>query len=112
MSDGVVCKPCGHCGEPREKTEGSILIELILWICFLVPGLIYSIWRHNTRHEVCAKCGSHDLVPVDSPLGKKLTQEVAPTMLAALEEPYRSNAGQKGGVAWELGKFVGKMTKK
>lgn len=112
MSDGVVCKHCGHYGEPSRKTKGSIWIELILWLCFLIPGLIYSIWRLNTRHDVCAKCGSPDLVPTDSPLGRKLMQEVAPTALAVLEAPYRSKAGQRGGVAWELGKLLGKMTKK
>jgi len=26
------------------RTRGSILIEIVLWLCFLVPGLIYFIW--------------------------------------------------------------------
>jgi hypothetical protein len=38
--------------------------------------------------------------------------EVAPSALAVLEAPYRSKAGQSGGVAWKLGKLLEKMAKK
>lgn len=57
-----VCTVCGHDGETKTVTPGSILIELVAWLCFLIPGLIYSIWRHSTRHEACASCGSRSLV--------------------------------------------------
>ncbi len=112
MSDGVVCKQCGYYGKPERNTKGSIWIEVVLWLCFLIPGLIYSIWRLNTRHDVCAKCGSVELLPIDSPLGRKLMQEVAPAELAVREAPYRPTTGNKGGLAWQVGKLVGKATKK
>jgi hypothetical protein len=53
---------------------GSILIEIILWLCFLVPGFIYTIWRHSSTKQVCGTCGSKDVIPVDSPLAKKMAQ--------------------------------------
>lgn len=113
MSDGVVCKQCGHYGEPERETKGSFWIEVVLWLCFLVPGLIYSIWRINSRHDVCAKCGSSDLIPADTPLGRKLMHEVAPPgSVAVLAKPYRPTSGRKGGLAWKLGKFFGKAAKK
>jgi len=67
-----VCTSCGTCAEPKTATKGSIFIEIILWCCFLVPGVIYSIWRLTTRHRACRACGANTLVPVDSPVGKKM----------------------------------------
>lgn len=61
------CMTCGGEGQPRSAVKGSILIEIVLWLCFIVPGLIYSLWRMNSRAGVCAACGSTTLVPVDSP---------------------------------------------
>lgn len=70
-----VCTACGHVGPTQTVTKGSIWIEIVLWCCFLAPGLIYSIWRHTTRRSGCSACGAEQLVPVDSPVGKKLIAE-------------------------------------
>jgi hypothetical protein len=56
-------------------TKGSIFLEIILWLCFILPGLIYSIWRHISRHEACASCKQTTLIPVTSPMGQKFIQE-------------------------------------
>lgn len=61
------CMRCGTEGPPKTRTNGSILIEIVLWLMFLVPGIIYSIWRLTTRRRVCAACGSEQLVPIGSP---------------------------------------------
>lgn len=61
------CLRCGYTGEPTTVTPGSILIELVLWLFMIVPGLVYSLWRINRRHDACPKCGSADLIPADSP---------------------------------------------
>ena len=71
-----VCTTCGHCGPTVQRTKGSFAIELILWLCFLIPGLIYSVWRLSTRGAACAKCGSSTLVPADSPVGQRMLQTV------------------------------------
>lgn len=68
LSGHLYCKTCGTVAKPSTETPGSILIELVLWCCFIVPGLVYSLWRHNKRHAACPKCGSADLIPADSPL--------------------------------------------
>lgn len=62
------CKACGSTGAADHHTPGNGLIELVLWICFIVPGLIYSIWRISARTHKCAACGSKDLVPTNSPI--------------------------------------------
>jgi len=71
----LICLDCGKIGFPKTVTKGSILIELVLWICFIVPGIIYSIWRLTTRGKACRSCGAGNLVPFDSPRGKELQGE-------------------------------------
>ena len=61
------CMQCGTDGAPATVTKGSIGIEIVLWLCFLVPGLIYSLWRLTTRHRACATCGATNLVPIQTP---------------------------------------------
>lgn len=75
MASSGICSNCGYAGSAKKVTKGNILIELFLWLCFLLPGLIYSIWRLSSRHEACPKCGAQNLVPLESPRGKKLQQE-------------------------------------
>lgn len=62
------CLTCGHEGRSAKVTRGSFLIEVVLWLCFIVPGLIYSLWRLSTRHEVCGNCGAATIVPPGSPV--------------------------------------------
>lgn len=64
------CTVCHSVGRPRTETRGRFLIELALWLFFLVPGLIYSIWRLTTRRPVCGTCGSPAIVPVHSPAAR------------------------------------------
>lgn len=64
----MFCKSCGYSGKTESHTPGNLLIEIILWLCFIVPGLIYSIWRISSRTAKCPQCGSKDLVPPDSPM--------------------------------------------
>jgi len=55
--------------------KGSLLTEVVLWCFFLVPGLIYSIWRHASVYYGCAKCGAGTVIPLDSPIARKLLPE-------------------------------------
>ncbi len=74
-SKEFICANCGSRGKTKRAVKGSFWIELVLWLCFIVPGLIYSVWRETSRHTACRECGSADLLPVDSPRGKKLVKE-------------------------------------
>lgn len=77
------CGDCGTEGPPRLDTRGSIFIEILLWLCFLVPGLIYSIWRLTTKRQVCASCGGERLLPPESPMAQKMRAELAQPKAAA-----------------------------
>jgi len=71
MRGPVYCANCGTVGEAKTITKGSFLMELLLWIAFLVPGLIYSIWRISSRYRGCGACGSASVMPVDSPKARE-----------------------------------------
>lgn len=71
----LVCTQCGFVGKPKRAIKGNSAIEIILWLFFIVPGLIYSIWRSNSRHKICPDCKSIALIPIDSPRAKKIMLE-------------------------------------
>ena len=75
--DWMFCKSCGHEGEPVAHTPGSFFIELVLWICFIIPGLVYSFWRLSRRRKVCAGCRSSDIIPSNSPLARSLRKQLS-----------------------------------
>lgn len=71
----MYCTSCGAVGKSRRHVPGSILIEIILWLCFLIPGLIYSIWRHAASKKACRVCLMPTLIPAGSPLAQKMLKE-------------------------------------
>lgn len=73
----MVCTQCGNHGKPKSVTPGSIGVELLLWLFFLIPGLIYSFWRMGARYSGCAFCGSRAIIPVHSPRGRMILEEMA-----------------------------------
>ena len=95
-----ICRECGTVGQVKNNTPGSIFIELVLWCCFIVPGLIYSFWRLSKRHEVCAACGGQSMIPLDTPVGAKL----------AADSGYQAPPAYKGSPAAEqFGRKIGRM---
>lgn len=71
-----VCPACGTIADPVFKTRGTFAIEVVLWICLLVPGLIYSLWRLSSRYQICPACGASGMIPVDTPMGKSLAEKM------------------------------------
>ena len=71
MTQPVLCTACGSIGYTKRRMKGSILTEFLLWCFFLIPGLIYSIWRHTTVAQVCPSCGSSAVIPTDSPVAQQ-----------------------------------------
>lgn len=67
-----ICTNCENVTDSVKKRKGSGWIELILWFFFLLPGIIYSIWRRSNRDIICPHCKQISLVPIDSPAGKKI----------------------------------------
>jgi hypothetical protein len=50
MAARMYCPNCGTWGSPKTYTKGSFALEVLLWLCLLVPGLLYSVWRLASRY--------------------------------------------------------------
>lgn len=72
----MICPNCGTQGDPKTVTKGSLGIEIVLWLCLIVPGLIYSIWRLTTRHSACPACGQAGMIGVNTPNGRALVEKL------------------------------------
>lgn len=68
----MICPACGTRSNPVSITRGSIGIEIVLWLLFLVPGILYSLWRLSTRLPGCPACRHTGMIPVDTPRGQQL----------------------------------------
>lgn len=74
-----VCRLCEYVGRPERITKGSILIEIVLWLFLILPGIIYSIWRLTSRYKACPMCGQESMIPLHSPAGRRLAQRRSQT---------------------------------
>lgn len=72
LSKQYYCTACGSVFRyPKKMTRGNILIEIILWLFLLIPGLIYTIWRLSTKYKVCPSCKAPTIIPANSPIAQK-----------------------------------------
>jgi ribosomal protein S27AE len=62
------CPNCGHVG--KATYNGSLLITLILLCFYILPGLVYEIWRCSKGRVKCPSCGQSAMIPADSPMAK------------------------------------------
>ncbi|RZG71685.1 Pmp3 family protein [Acinetobacter sp. WCHAc060025] len=70
----VYCNKCKQCGESKLKGSGWITFILILF--YIIPGLIYMIWRRSGLGE-CKFCGSSDVIPVSQKPIENNQQKIA-----------------------------------
>lgn len=68
----MFCTACHSEMKPKTEVPGSVLIEIVLWLSIILPGLIYSIWRLSNKKKICRTCGSTEIIPTNSPMAKKL----------------------------------------
>lgn|GEM_PF-941358 len=56
-SYAICCPNCNFKGVVKKSMRGSSGVELLLWICFILPGMLYSTWRLTTSSVKCPQCG-------------------------------------------------------
>lgn len=56
---------CNHCHNYTNEAlkKGNGWIELVLYLFYIIPGVIYSIWRRSGPPPVCPLCKAAALVP-------------------------------------------------
>ena len=65
------CTSCGARVKPRVRNRGSSAIEIILWLCFVFPGILYTLWRMGRKDRYCRTCGAQGVIPADSPMARQ-----------------------------------------
>jgi hypothetical protein len=70
MAREMYCPSCGRIGRPKRITPGYFVLEVVLWLFFIIPGLIYSVWRLAARYDGCPYCEQKGMIPTDSPLAR------------------------------------------
>ena len=111
MSGELVCTACGHVGDSKTITKGHFALEIVLWLCFLVPGFIYSVWRHTSRYEACPACGNSKLLPKDTPMAQKFLKDNLPEQLVVRPESARPPSKAAHSAGRSFGRVVGKLLK-
>jgi hypothetical protein len=106
MAKQLICSACGHVGSGKNTPKGSLGVEILLWLFFIIPGLIYSIWRQSSYHKACPVCGSANLIPVDSPVGQKLLKDQGKTVEQAVAESKEASGQQRNVLMYVGGGFV------
>ena len=52
----VMCPHCRYVGIPKRKSKGSSIVLIILFLFFLLPGIIYLIFLSGYTYT-CPQCG-------------------------------------------------------
>lgn len=66
-----LCTQCGaETSAPLKVPPGSPWVALALAIPFVIPGVVYSVWRYSMRRSACPTCGHAQLIPGDAPLAR------------------------------------------
>jgi len=52
----IKCTACKKTTSVSGKPRGSWIVELLLWMLFLLPGFIYTIWRSSGAIYKCPVC--------------------------------------------------------
>lgn len=58
----IHCPNCKYDGPAKFTTKGSFFVEVVLWLIFIIPGFIYSVWRLTSAGYVCPQCGYNYIV--------------------------------------------------
>lgn len=75
MAKEFLCLSCGNIGKPRLRNRGSSFIEIVLWLCFLIPGMLYTFWRMFRKERLCKTCNAPNPIPMDSPVAQRFINQ-------------------------------------
>lgn len=71
QSRHFLCTQCGaETSAPLKVPPGSAWVALALAVPFVLPGVVYTVWRYSMRRPVCPTCGHAQLIPGDAPLAR------------------------------------------
>lgn len=81
-----ICTTCGTEAVGGYRRRGNGAAELLLWVCFIVPGIVYTAWRNlGPNVRICLTCGHETMVPLSTPVGRRMHEELEPYREIAIE---------------------------
>jgi hypothetical protein len=89
FSKDYICLVCGCQRVPVMVRRGHVIIEILLWLCYLLPGVVYTLWRTLRRHEVCPNCRNPSMVKTTSPQAFHLRK-----LMTTLSQPRDKTTGE------------------
>ncbi|MCF8724052.1 hypothetical protein LQ236_002072 [Nitrospina gracilis] len=89
FSKDYICLTCGCQRQPINVRRGHIAIEVLLYLFYIVPGVMYTLWRSVRRHDVCPKCRTPSIVKTTSPQAFQLRR-----LMSTLSQPKNKPAGE------------------
>lgn len=104
----MICKSCGTVCTGQPTPRGSGLIEVVLWLTFIIPiALVYSIWRRVNTRPACPACGGQELVSPATPVGRRLAAEHYPGGLPAPVGPVVRPVARPKAILAAVAVFIG-----
>lgn len=92
----IACTVCKTISGEAERVEaGSGSLEVFLWLFFLIPGMLYTIWRSDHSWMACPTCHSRLVVPLSSPAGEAIRREFYGGLALPASEPREPHGGTK-----------------
>ena len=70
--EDYICIHCGTKGLPVLVPRGHVYVEVFLWLCLVVPGVVYTLWRRLRKQEVCPECLYPEMISVYSPKARQM----------------------------------------
>lgn len=98
MASEQLCMQCGTVAYMKRYMKGSLATEILLWLFFLLPGVIYSIWRHASVYWGCPQCASPNMIPLTSPVAKKFLADTKPGQPVEAYRPTTQSSSK--GLSW------------
>lgn len=66
---------CNNCNKVCPSVyRGNVLITIILLLCYVIPGIIYMVWRRSGI-GVCSNCRSPNVIPYVARKSKNTVQD-------------------------------------
>ena len=66
MNREIHCLECHYEGKYKKITKGHFLLELFLYLIFIIPGVLYTLWRVSAgRYKGCPDCLSPKVIAIE-----------------------------------------------
>ena len=74
LTKKYVCMECSCQRDPIWVKRGWLIVEIVMWLLYILPGVIYSIWRRVRKQQVCPNCLNPAMVLTTSSRVMKVRQ--------------------------------------